>query len=320
MVASFGSGRYAMKAVLFYLTLGTLAIIQFPTLGACQESPPPEQVKEHGPLTTHTLGSKFADDTGIELRGWVAGGVTFNNEAGNNNFNGPVSFNDRDGELQANQVYFVMERVIDKTSDELSVGGRVDVLYGSDAVFTQALGLDADIVSNSVSRYYKLAIPQAYVESTVPGISGLTVKAGHFYTLLGYETVTAPDNFFYSHAYTMQYGEPFTHTGALATYALSSTVTVAAGITEGWDNFSRSGKGRSFLGSAAWSEDGTSVTAAITSGNEAPGANRTVYSTVVSRSFCEKWKYTLQHDWGYNEGSDSGGQTAHWYGVNQYLS
>jgi len=28
----------------------------------------------------------------------------------------------------------------------------------------------------------------------------LTVRMGHFYTILGYETVTAPKNFFYSHA------------------------------------------------------------------------------------------------------------------------
>ena len=55
-------------------------------------------------------------------------------------------------------------------------------------------------------------MPQAYAEV---GYNDLTVKVGHFYTIIGYEVVPAPDNFFYSHAYTMQYGEPFTHTGML---------------------------------------------------------------------------------------------------------
>jgi hypothetical protein len=56
-------------------------------------------------------------------------------------------------------------------------------------------------------------MPQAYVETNLPIGKGLSVKVGHFYTLLGYEVVTAPDNFFYSHSYSMQYGEPFTHWG-----------------------------------------------------------------------------------------------------------
>ena len=50
------------------------------------------------------------------------------------------------------------------------------------------------------------------------GYGDLTVKIGHFYTIIGWEVVTAPDNFFYSHAYTMYNSEPFTHTGVLATY------------------------------------------------------------------------------------------------------
>ena len=39
-------------------------------------------------------------------------------------------------------------------------------------------------------------IPQAYAEAYVPVGNGLNVKAGHFYTPIGYESVPAPDNFF----------------------------------------------------------------------------------------------------------------------------
>ena len=53
-------------------------------------------------------------------------------------------------------------------------------------------------------------MPQLYADFAY---NRLTVRLGHFYTIIGYEVVTAPDNFFSSHAYTMQYGEPFTHTG-----------------------------------------------------------------------------------------------------------
>ena len=58
--------------------------------------------------------------------------------------------------------------------------------------------------------------------------TGLNVKAGHFYTPIGYESVPAPDNFFYTHAYTMQYGEPFTHTGLLGNYKVNPNWSVLA--------------------------------------------------------------------------------------------
>jgi len=64
------------------------------------------------------------------------------------------------------------------------------------------------------------------------------VKFGHFYTIMGYEVVPAIGNFFYTHAYTMQYGEPFTHTGILDTWTPNDQLVVYGGITNGWDNFS----------------------------------------------------------------------------------
>jgi hypothetical protein len=76
-----------------------------------------------------------------------------------------------------------------------------------------------------------------------------SVKIGHFYTLIGYEVVTAPDNFFYSHAITMYNSEPFTHTGAIATYEMSENLTLYGGWTAGWDTgFEQFGNGSNFLG------------------------------------------------------------------------
>ncbi len=84
------------------------------------------------------------------------------------------------------------------------------------------------------SRFYGLDIAQMYAEF---GNKKASIKVGHFYTIIGYEVVTAPDNFFYTHAYTMQYGEPFTHTGALATYNANDQLSLFGGVTNGWDNF-----------------------------------------------------------------------------------
>ncbi len=281
------------------------------SVALCEES-------ELNPLSKYTLGKDLSDATGLNLRGWLSGGVTFNGEG--SNYNGTLSFNDRSNEFQMNQFYLVAERAIDKTSDAIDLGGRVDVAYGTDSGFTTALGWDDKISSSR--DFYKLALPQAYVEAFLPIGSGLTVKAGHFYTLIGYEVVTAPDNFFYSHAYTMQYGEPFTHTGVLASYVFDEAVTLTAGVTKGWDNFEDAGKSESFLGSISWASDDTSVTFALTSGNEAPGLNRTMYSVVVAHQLCNGLKYVLQHDYGYSEGGSGvvPGDAAQWYGLNQYLT
>ena len=81
----------------------------------------------------------------------------------------------------------------------------------------------------------QLLIYEKAVPVTTKSHGDWSIKGGHFYTLLGYEVVTAPDNFFYSHAFTMYLSEAFTHTGALVTYEGLPDTTVYAGWTAGWD-------------------------------------------------------------------------------------
>jgi len=102
---------------------------------------------------------------------------------------------------------------VDTAGDGWDIGGRFDFMYGSDAVFTQAYGApqgnwDLNLMPNDASRFYKMALPQAYVEVFAPVGNGLSTKIGHFYTIIGNEVVTAPDNFFYSHAYTCSTANP----------------------------------------------------------------------------------------------------------------
>ena len=246
-----------------------------------------------------------------------------------------------------NQLYLINERILKE--DQLSLGGRVDLLYGTDFLYPVASGLDSEWNSN---RYYGLAMPQLYGEV---GTQALNVKFGHFYTLIGYEVVPAIGNFFYTHAYTMQYGEPFTHTGVLATWAPNDQLTIIGGITNGWDNWDNdlptlqanpylgSTSNAAFLGAITFSSsDGSqALTLANSSGNErttesfvnpasAYVGNRTVTSIVYSNEFTDKLTYVYQSDFGYQayaggdipfyyetQGQQPG--SAYWYGVNQYL-
>jgi hypothetical protein len=162
--------------------------------------------------------------------GWSAGGWV---QTGYHSAN-LRNFNNRDSEVQLQQAWLYAQKAID-TSCGFDIGGRVDYLYGTDAQDTQVFGTNRGWDSswdNGGASGYGNALPQAYLEA---GYGDLSVKVGHFFTIIGWEVVPATGNFFYSHAYTMYNSEPFTHTGALATYNVSDTTTVWGGYVLGWD-------------------------------------------------------------------------------------
>lgn len=298
-----------MKKYISLLTFSTLLSIIPSTLIHADE--------ERGLLSSALMSESFAEKTKLDISGFASSGFTINTQ-NSDGYNGPVSFNDRANEAQLDQLYLSIKRSTD--SDALSLGGKVDILYGPDAVYTQSLGFDNKFTNDDTSQYYKLAIPQAYLELQTGLGNGLSIKAGHFYTLIGYETVPSNENFFYSHAYTMQYAEPFTHWGALTSYQLSDEVTVTGGAVRGWDNLEDPNDGNlSFLGSVGItpSED-TSITFSLISGNEGVNTQRNMYSFVFVKALSDEFKYVLQHDFGYQEGID-GADAAKWFGVNNYV-
>jgi hypothetical protein len=126
-----------------------------------------------------------------------------------------------------------------------------------------------------------------------------SVKAGHFYTLVGYEVVTAPDNFFYSHAITMYNSEPFTHTGAVATGTLTDNLTVYAGWTLGWDTgFDQFGDGSSWLGGFSYApNDDFTFTYISTAGDfGARGDDAYSHSLVFDMTLTENFNWVVQSD------------------------
>ena len=261
---------------------------------------------------------------GIRVGGWTSGGYTGNAESPPSKYNGPVTFNDRiDG--QVNQVYTYIERPTDSSGCGLDIGGRIDLLYGTDHRFAMARGLETrgDRTNRwNNRRFYGLAVPQAYVELAV---SDYKIKLGHFYTIVGFEQVPSANNFFYSHSYTMQYGEPFTHTGMLASYALCDTITLHGGFDRGWDNWEDDNEYLSSLFGATWDNGcGTSLAFAGTSGSEISpisGADddRFMYSLVLTHAVDDRLSFAIQHDYGIQHFAFAGGQDAEWYGVNSYI-
>jgi hypothetical protein len=272
----------------------------------------------------HLNDTTFMQKIGVSVGGWLDVGGTYNFHNPKDNFNAPVSFNDRHLEAQLNQLNVYFERAVNTGGDSWDIGGRVDILFGTDARFTLNAELDDDILDDDFSRFYRLSFPQIYAEVYAPIFNGITAKIGHFYTIIGNEVVTAPDNFFYSHAYTMLYAEPFEHNGFLLTTPINDNFTLMAGGVVGWDNFSEDLDIWNFLGGVSWSSDddatGVTVTAVVGPTSDTDHGdedNRWLYSVVVTHDITENLHYLLQHDHGVEDVANT---KSEWYGINQYLS
>jgi hypothetical protein len=292
--------------------------------------------------------SQFMKNLGLKIGGWANAGITYNAASPDNNFNGPVTFGDRSAEFQLNQLNIFVQRAVAAEGDSWDFGGRFDAMFGTDSIFTQAYGAgafdvntglpanrnhwDLNLLGSDTNRFYDIALPQAYLEAYAPIGNGLNIKIGHFYTPIGYETVPAPDNFFYTHAYTMQYGEPFTHTGVLGNYTVDQNWAVMGGAvtgsnTGGWDGgFDKQLGNWGGLGGVTWTSDdkGTSANVSSTFSGTSEHSSQAwaLYSVVLKHNVTDKTHLMLQHDHGFANGVLLGGTAtdAQWYGINMHLT
>jgi len=235
---------------------------------------------------------------GIEIGGWiqmgyhdgvVPNGVT-RNDAG--------SFNNHPHQFNMHQGWLYAEKVADG-SEGLGFGFRADLMYGVDAADTQSFGNPVNKTFDNDGSWdhgqYGIAMPQLYGEVAMGDWS---VKVGHFFTLVGYEVVTSPGNFFYSHSLTMFNSEPFTHTGALATYSASDDTSIYAGWTAGWDTgFDRLNDGSNFLGGFSTSvAENVTFTYIATAGEFGFRGNGYSHSLLFDVAVTDNLNYILQSD------------------------
>ena len=265
----------------------------------------------------------FPQDAFIQVRGWLDGGYTFNTDSPTSNFNGPYNAIDRDT-AQLNQAYLILERSL-TSSNQWGIGFRADVLYGYDYFLTQSKGFEQKDTGapHWNNNRNGLAIPQLYAEI---GTTQLSVKLGHFYTIIGYEGVPSINNFFYSKSYSYQYAGPFTHWGGLAKWKFDDNLTFQAGLVNGWDALDRTTDSPAGIARASYtaSNDFWSLSAAIISGSE-PSAvptdfeNRTRYSVIFGLRPTERLQYDLHHNFTVQQKGTLDGEVSRWYGIDNYL-
>jgi len=113
-------------------------------------------------------------------------------------------------------------------------GGLVNITVGKDAELIHSLP-ELAVAGSSM-----FDITQAYAQYAG---GPLTVIAGKFTTLHGTEVIASTGNMNISRSILFN-AVPLTHTGVRATWALSDTVNLIAGVNNGWDQLTDSNKGK----------------------------------------------------------------------------
>ena len=298
------------------------------------------------PAAAASESASLFKDYGIEVGGWINAGITYNANNPTNRFNGPVTFADRSKEFQLNQFNVFIQRAVLTEGKAWDFGGRFDLMLGTDAIFAQAYGIPAFDVNSgqslkrsnwdlnlccSSSRFYNIALPQAYIETYVPVGNGLNLKIGHFYSPTGYETVPAPDNFFYTRAYTFSNGEPFTHTGLVGNYIVNKNWAFMGGAitgsaTGGWDGgLNKELSNWGGLAGTTWTSDDKRSSANLT-GSYSKTSTRSnepwgFYSLVLQHKITQKTLLVLHHTGGFAGGTfmPDGNKDVTWYGIDMQL-
>lgn len=258
-------------------------------------------------LGTTLLG----EDSGWDVGGWISAGYTTDSDG---------VINTRPHDVNVHQAWLFVERAADG-SEGLDWGFRFDAVYGLDGENTQAYGNNPgnwDFGNGYDFGAYHWALPQLY---GVLAYDKLNVKIGHFYTPAGYEVVPANGNFFYSHAYTWNFTEPFTHTGALATYTATDDLTLYGGWVAGWDTgFDQFNGGSAAIGGATVkATDDISVTYIGTVGNLGAIGDGNSHHLVATVALTDKLNYILSSDITRTNQGVFGGGTFHTVSAANYL-
>ncbi|HVY17458.1 MAG TPA: porin [Rhodopila sp.] len=169
---------------------------------------------------------------GIHLSAQLDAGFNINPSNPRDGKNFGQLFTDYANQATINQLLLTANKPLDPKDSDFQWGFKLQGMYGSDARYTQYLG----IFNNAVpGDRYQFDIVEANALFHLPVVTsgGLDLKVGLYPTPLGYETIDPSTNPFYTHSYIFQFGLPFKHTGGLAVLHVNDMLDVYGGVDTG---------------------------------------------------------------------------------------
>jgi hypothetical protein len=205
------------------------------------------------------------------------------------------------------------------------------VTGGLDAQKNHAIGIFRD--DNDAFPFRNTAkfdMQEAYAAYKIPIGSGLTVKAGKFVTLLGYEVIEAPNNLNFSRSFLFGFAIPLTHVGALASYSPTEWLSITAGPVVGWDVADDNNDTMSVMGQIAFTgvKDLTTAVNFITGPEQFDTKTnpRTVIDLTANYTGIKKLTLGANFDYGWEvdepslKGTRSQSTNAVWWGYAGYIA
>ena len=270
------------------------------------------------------------DAARINVYGHIEGSYTYNFDNPARGLNLGRVFDINDARFQINQLDLNIERKVDPT--RFDVGGRFEMLYGTDARFIHSsdfidYGNKSQSSSSSSSGSiangpeYQFDIPQLSLDLNIPLGNGLHVRVGKF---LFFKQIDPNASVFYSHSFTFGGALPFTLTGATVSYPITPDLTVEGGFSRGWGQTLTDNNGAiDALGRVNYklSKD-TTFTLALITGPERfhdNGHYRTVFDGSITYSVDDRLTLLFDGVYGYQaEPSGFGHDSDQWYGLASY--
>jgi hypothetical protein len=254
----------------------------------------------------------------FKISGWIDSGITFNPDRPQSNQNFGRLFDDRVDEPLLNQVVINFERALVPQPGQFDWGFKLQFMYASDARFIHSLGL----FDRTAHEILQPDLVEAYLNLHFPVITegGLDLKLGKFVTLEGAETIDPRANFFNSHTYIFNFGIPFNHIGALATFHATKSLDLYAGITRGVNtSVDDNNESPAFHGGVGLNllDGKLTALAATYIGPETPGDNRHnryLNDITISTKPTKNFTSITDLNYIYDEAADATG-----YGVAQYF-
>jgi len=148
----------------------------------------------------------------------------------------------------------------------------------------------------------------------------MTVIAGKFVSLAGAEVIAPVGNTNFSRSFLF-WAEPLTHTGIRATFAASDTLSLIAGVNNGWNTTSTSyGSKTAELGLAYTPNKTFALTAQSYIGKDPQyDAEKIFVDLVGTYNATDALSFVLNYDWGQQEQSN-GLPNLDWNGLAAYVN
>ncbi|MGH9342029.1 MAG: porin [Acidobacteriota bacterium] len=201
-------------------------------------------------------------------------------------------------------------------SESAPLGYMVQMMFGPTADWVNSGDFG---IGNSTAAHFL----QYYLSGRVPVGNGLTLDVGKFVTQHGAEVIDTRADWNYSRGLLFAWAIPYYHFGLRATYPASDKVTLAAYITNGWNNVIENNGGKTYGFQLIYNPSSRfSFIQNYMFGPEQADVSdsenwRHLWDSLITVKLHDKVTFMTNFDYGMDR--IVGGEHVHWIGTANYL-